>query len=109
MKNATSTETAKVMLPVVILKKGTVTIQDIKRLRAIGLCVVESSEPSSVRYMEPFPQGYTVQELAALELARTLLTEGRVGTCNHKQALGSMYADILMRGDPLKRVEKVST
>lgn len=105
--NSRTNTAAERMQPVVIVLKGTMTKYDIQRLRKNGLCVVESGDPRSIRYMEPAPQGYTVQELAALELARTLLANGKLGSCTHRQAIGSMYADILMRGDPLKHIAKV--
>lgn len=108
MNSRTKTELDERMQPVVIVLKGTMTKYDIQRLRKNGMCVVESDDPRSIRYMEPYPQGYSVQELAALELARVLLTEGiLLGGTKYKQAFGSLYADILMRGDPLKRVPPV--
>lgn len=102
------TNTDDKMQPVVIVLKGTMTKYDIQRLRKNGLCVVESEDPKSIRYMEPYPQGYEVQELAALELARTVLMEGvEMGGTKYRQVFGNMYAQILMRGDPLKRVAPV--
>ncbi len=95
------------MKPIVILKAGTMSKNDIRALRANGLCVVESQEPAAIRFMEPAPQGYDVQEWAAIELARVLLRDGTVGSCKHRQAIGSMYADILLQGDPLRRVPQI--
>lgn len=92
------------MKPVVIVQKGTMSQPDLKRLRDNGICVVESKNPQMIRYMEPAPQGYTIQEWAAIELARVLLREGKVGGYNLRSAIGLMYADILLQSDPLKRI-----
>lgn len=102
----TKTDADERMQPVVIVLKGTMAKCDIQRLRKNGLCAVESQDPRSIRYIEPHPQGYTVQEEAALELARIVLTQGmKLNGTTYKQVFGALYADILMRGDPLKRVE----
>jgi hypothetical protein len=93
--------------PVVILVEGSMSKRDIQRLRSNGLCVVESKNPSNVRFLDPPPFGYSQQEEAAIELSRVLLTEGKIGSCTHRAAIGSMYADILLRGDPLKRILRV--
>lgn len=97
------------MKPIVILQKDSMGKEDIKRLRANGLCVVESKTPALVRYMEPVPLGYSDQQWAAIELARQLLTEGKVANCNHRASISALYVDILLRGDPLKRIEPIAS
>jgi hypothetical protein len=67
---------AEKMKPIVILKTGTMAKKDIRLLRDNGLCVVESKEPSAVRFMEPLPESFNTQQWAAIALARTLLTDG---------------------------------
>ena len=97
------------MKPVMIVPKGALSKADLKRLNDNFICVVEAKDPAAVRWMEPYPQGYNVQELAAIELARGLLRDGKLPGhgYNVKQTVGALYAEILLRSDPLKRVEHV--
>lgn len=93
------------MQPVVIVKFGSMSLADMKRLRANGLCVVESKDPASARYMEPAPIGYALQQWAAIELSRVLLTDGtKIAGTTYRNHFAAMYADILLRGEPLKPV-----
>lgn len=99
------------MQPIVILPKGEMTKVDIARLRKNGICVVEAKEPSKVRFAEPYPQGYDIQDAAAIELAYMLLRDAKFGGYNYRKEVGSMYADILIRGVKLPRIpeaEKVT-
>ena len=41
--------------PVIVLVKDSMSKRDMKRLRDNGLCVVESSNPSMVRFLDPPP------------------------------------------------------
>ena len=78
---------------------------DITRLRANGLCVVENKQPQLIRFIDPpLSQDWTQQEEAAIQLARILLREGKIGGYNMRSSVLAMYADILLAGDPLKRV-----
>lgn len=93
--------------PIIILQTDSMSKQDIKRSRQAGFCVVESKAPSFVRFLDaPLSQDYSVHERAAIELSRTLIKTGAIPgyTYNFKMAIGSLYADILLAGDPLKRV-----
>jgi hypothetical protein len=98
----------KRLQPTIIVLTGSMSKEDIKLLRDNGFCVVESKDPSRVRFMDPPPLDYSLQEEAAIELARTLLADGKIGTCNHVNTIGRLYADILLKGDPLKRVPRPS-
>jgi hypothetical protein len=91
--------------PVVVLAKGEVSKRDIKRLNDNGLCVVEANDPSKVRFIDPPPEGYAVQERAAIQLFRSLMS--RSGFSLSRAGLSELYADILLEGWPMPRVEQV--
>ena len=95
--------------PVILLQYRSISKANIKLLRDNGLCVVECKDPTKVRFMDPPPMSYSVQELAAIELARGLLRDGKLPGhgYNVKAACGALYAEILLRGDPLARVPLV--
>ncbi len=91
-------------LPLLIIQNGTMSKEDITRLRANGLCVVENKNPQSIRFLDPpRSNNWTLEEEAAIQLARVLLREGKIGGYNLRGSVGAMYADILLAGDPLKR------
>ncbi len=97
--------TAFPRMPLLIIQNGTMSKEDITRLRANGLCVVENKNPQSIRFLDPpRSNNWTLEEEAAIQLARVLLREGKIGGYNLRGSVGAMYADILLAGDPLKRV-----
>lgn len=91
------------MQPVVIIPPGCMSEPDIKRLRDNGICVVRAKDPKQVRYMEPYPAGYSVQDEAAIRLTRMLLEKG--STNGYRTTIAAMYADILLEGWPIKPIE----
>ena len=92
--------------PIIVLPKGEVTKRDIKKLNDNGLCVVEASDPSKVRFIDPPPEGYSVQERAAIELFRVLVA--KPGFSINRSGLTEMYVEVLMRGWIPERVQQVA-
>jgi hypothetical protein len=91
--------------PVVILPVGEMAKKDIKKLNDNGICVVEAKDPSKVRFADPPPEGYSVQERAAIELFRILAAKPIFNIS--RGDMTSMYVDIILKGMIPTRVEKV--
>lgn len=91
--------------PVIILPKGEMTKRDIKKLTDNGIVVVEANDPSLVRFADPPPEGYGIQEQAAIELFRTLMAKSSFMISRTNFA--EMYADIVIRGVIPQRVAQV--
>lgn len=88
------------MKPVIVLPPGVMSKRDMKRLNDNDFCVVECKEPERVRFCEPPPLGYSVQEKAAIQLSRRLLAAKNSWNINRKD-LCEILADCLMEGWPL--------
>ncbi len=88
------------MRPVIIIPRKTVTKKDIELLRDNGICVVEATDPSLVRFIEPPPEGYSVQELAAIKLSRYLLGPNNEYS-RDRDSIGALYAHFVIQGSPL--------
>jgi len=93
------------MKPMMIVPPGTFSPEDLALLRENGLCVVETAEPSRVRFVDPLPavSSRTQIENAAIGLSRLLLNnEGpwkwTEETCGK---FATMYARLLIKGTPL--------
>lgn len=93
------------MKPLVVLQTGTVSKADIKRLRNNGLCVIESDDPSSVRFKEPPPFGYSAAETAAIQLFRYVMAKPGDWT---RFKLSQKYAEILLHGSPLEPCDDIA-
>lgn len=91
--------------PIIILPKGEMSKKDIATLNANHLCVVEAKDPSKVRFIEPPPEGYTVQEKAAIQLFRVIAAKPQF-TIN-RSSFAEMYVDIILRGMIPERVASV--
>lgn len=89
--------------PVIILPVGEISKKDIKELRANGLCVVEAKDPSRVRFAEPPPLGYSVQEQAAIKLCRWVLSH-RSEHYFQRYDLAQKLADFFCEGSPLQPI-----
>lgn len=90
------------MKPVLILPKGGMSADDIKRLRDNGICVVEAKDPSHVRFTEP-PIGGPILERAAISLARELLSGDNYYGLSRADARAK-YARIIVEGSSLSAV-----
>jgi hypothetical protein len=93
--------------PVIILPKGEMSKKDLKRLNENGFIVVEAKDPSTVRFCEPPPLGYSIQEKAAISLCRYLLNRG--GYNYDKKEISELYAHFIINGSTLKEVQKVKS
>lgn len=93
------------MKPIVILPEGAMKPRDVKKLTDNGICVVEAKDPSLVRFMEPPPDGYSVQERAAISLFRRLVARNAFNV--DRRQFAEMYCDIILEGFPLRQVERV--
>lgn len=89
------------MRPVVILPENAMTKADINKLCRNGICVVEAKDPSAVRFCEPPPEGYSVQERAAISLFRYLMRKD-IDRSRSRLDIGSLYADFIIKGTPLE-------
>ncbi len=91
--------------PIVILKTGTMTPEDIAALRENGICAVESTEPDSVRFIEPPPSGYDHVEWAAVQLFRKLMAARDYSV--DRKTVATMFTDVLLNGTRLEAVPHV--
>ncbi len=96
------------MKPIIVLRKGTMSAEDIKELRGNWLCVVESEDPSTLKFLDPIPAAAerTKVEDAALALSRKMLdpttwTSGlESGAYRH---IANTFVDLVMRGTRIDR------
>jgi len=95
------------MKPIIVLPKKTMSQEDIKQLRDNELCVVEASDPSKVKFIDPIPSASQRGKIdqAAIQLSRILLN----GTWGHYQNTNMLsrsdfariYVDMLISGTAL--------
>lgn len=98
--------------PMMIIPKKAMTKRDIGELRKNGVCVVEAENPLLVRFCEPPPEGYSVQERAAIRLSRFLLSADHNNNYRDRSDICALYAQLIIEGTPLSnayvaRVKKV--
>lgn len=69
------------MKPIIILPPNLMSADDIQRLRDNDLCVVEASDPSAIRFLDPAPCDVTRDALdnAAIKLTRDVLNPDVTG------------------------------
>lgn len=91
--------------PIIILPRGEMSKKDIATLNANHLCVVEAKDPSKVRFVDPPPEGYTVQEKAAIELFRAIAAKPAFQI--NRSSFAEMYVDIILKGMIPERVAQV--
>lgn len=86
--------------PIIILPPDAMSEKDMEALRRNGVCVVTAKDPAAVRFTEPPPYGYTLQEKAAIGLCRVLFDLSNAGTWTRRE-IAERYAYILIEGTPL--------
>ncbi len=91
--------------PIIILPKGEMSKADMKKLADNHIVVVEAKDPSLVRFTDPPPEGYSVQERSAIQLFRILMQ--RQGFNMTKADFATMYVDIILSGFIPPRISKV--
>lgn len=96
------------MKPVIVLPKGCMTKEDIRTLRENGFCCVEAEKPDLVRFIEPPPMGYSVQEQAAVKLCRFLRLSSHSSPWSYSTVMTKL-AEIMIEGSPLAVVPTVLT
>lgn len=96
------------MRPVIILPPGEITKEDIAILRENGMCVVEAKDPSKVRFVEPPPLGYSVQERAAIALCRWVMGHDNPGANWSRRELAAKLADFFCEGSPLEPLPRIA-
>ena len=97
------------MKPIVIVKKGTMSAQDIQRLNDNGLCVVESEEPALIKFLDPIPSAAerTKIEEACIMLSRKLLGDriynngSTFGRSLSRADITKLYVGLLTKGTRL--------
>ena len=107
MAEATINNPQPTMKPLVVLKTGTVSKIDIKRLRENGLCVIECADPDLVRFKEPPLFNYTSEAAAAISLFRYVMARPPDATWN-RAGLAKKYVDILLHGSPLEPCDNIA-
>lgn len=94
----------KRMKPVMVIPKDCMSAEDIARLNDNGFVVVEATDPSQVRFMEPPPQGYTAQEKAAIQLCRAILERRNSKVWSYAD-LTDLLVHFLATGTPMSPTE----
>lgn len=92
------------MKPIIILPPGVMSESNITMLRENELCVVEATEPSAVKFIDPIPaaSSRTQIENAAIQLSRRLLNGERISNSyEYKSTFAALFVDILIKGTPL--------
>lgn len=94
------------MKPILVIPTNAMTPDSVMALRSNGICVVETEDPSKVKFLDPIPSAAerTRVEDAALSLSRKVLstsfwTNGRESGA--WQAVAATYLDALVNGTPL--------
>lgn len=97
------------MKPMIILPPNTMSDADIAELRANNICVVVSSDPSMVRFVDPIPAAScrTQIEHAAIGLSKKVMVPGFWNTSGSwdgetvRLTLVDKFVELLIKGSPL--------
>lgn len=95
------------MNPIIIIPPNTVSADDIKVLRDNGLCVVVSTDPAKVKFVDPIPavSSRTEIEQAAINFSRIILAGkwGHITADNAicRNTLARLFVECLISGTPL--------
>jgi len=97
-------------LPLMIVKRGTVSKEDIERAEKMAfICIIESDEPDAARFVEPPIQTARLDEQAraAMELVRWMIRVGNKDTLWAKGDLVKLFVDSLVNGEKPQATERV--
>jgi len=94
------------MKPVIIIPVGQVSKRDLKRLNDNSFCVVEAKDPSTIRFSEPPPNGYSEQEKAAIQLCRFVISHPSAASWTRLE-LGNLLARFFIEGSPLQPLTQI--
>lgn len=91
------------MKPILVILKGDMSAEDIKRLNENGICTVEAENPALVRFLDPIPSAAerTQVEDAAIRLSKKVLAPGTWQSETTRDNVCRMYVDLLIRGTRL--------
>lgn len=91
------------MKPIIILPPDTMSEEHIKALVENGLCVVVSTNPEAVKFLDPIPSmaGRTAVEDAAIQLSRKVLNRGYWSSDDTRGTLARTYVELLVKGTKL--------
>lgn len=93
----------KHMQPILIVKLGTMSNDDIALLNANGICTVISEDPTQVKFLDPIPSISSRSEIeeSAIALARKVMSPGTWNSDDTRKYICSVYMDILVKGTRL--------
>lgn len=96
------------MKPMMVLKRGVLAAEDIVKLTENGLCVVESDDPSALKFIDTIPSmvGRTAIEDAAIQMSRRLLGEqfwvqSNQWVSRSRSDVTRLFVEMLLSGSPL--------
>lgn len=104
-----SEATYKSTMPILMVKPGTVSKEDIKRAFENGfVLIIENSEPAEARFIEPpIMAKIDAQARAALSLFRNIVFNGNSGSSYHRCELTAFWIKALMESSAPESVAKV--
>ena len=95
------------MKPMIILPPDTMSKEDIQTLRDNDMCVVEATDPTKVKFVDPIPvsSSRTQIESAAIQLSRRILqydsTTWNENCRMDAQKVWKTFIDLVIAGSPL--------
>lgn len=90
------------MQPILVLPPDSMTDEDIQRLRDNEICVVVSSDPTALRFVDPPPSGnYDLVTDAALQLSRVVMNNPNTNYTG--QSLAAWWAQVLINAHPVRK------
>lgn len=97
-------------LPVLIVKPGAISKDDIKRAEQKGfIIVIECEDPASCRFLEPpCTAPLDAKMRAAMQLLRYIM-DGNKGVMWHRETLITKWVDALLNESPPDPVERVKS
>jgi hypothetical protein len=87
-------------MPILMVKPGTVSKNDIKLARNLGfICIIECKEPESARFVEPpMPSSMDDQTRACVDLFRHIIENGSRDTTYYRSSLVDRWVRALTLG-----------
>jgi len=91
------------MKPIVLLPEGEMKPQDIAKLTANGICIVECKDPARVKFLDPIPSAASRSKIeqAAIMLSQKIMRQGYWSDPATRNLVIATYFDILVKGTPL--------
>lgn len=83
----------------IIIPPDEMSVEDIERLRANGICVVECQHPERLKFVDAGAN--TSIEQAAIALSRKLMKKGFWQSDDTRKTIAANFVDLLVLGTPL--------